>query len=214
MTTKRKISQQVLYRVNGGTTNVNSAVQEEDVIEALGQIVNTLFKTQHFNVTLQLGDTVPDGAMIATYGPIAVTTLGGHKSQCLLPVMPVSLPRGMGVFEVSPYEDFRTLYIPILAGQSELLQSQALISDLLGQVGFEVYKDKIITTKDVTINNITELYMRLVVMDISQYDYWDTLPIPSDMETDIVDELIKRFSPVQSGGKVSDIISPQNMMQK
>lgn len=214
MTTKRKISQQVLYRINGGMTNVNSAVKEPDVIEALGQIVNSLFKTQHFNVTLQLGDTVPDGAMIATYGPISVTSLNGHKSQCILPIMPISLPRGMGVSEVSPYEDFRTLYIPILPGQSELLNTQALISDLLGQVGFEVYKDKIITTKDITINNITSLYMRLVVMDISQYDYWDPLPIPSDLENDVVDELVKRFAPVQSGYKVSDIISPQNIAQK
>lgn len=209
MTTKNKIAEQVLYRINGGITKTSSPVQKEDVIEALGQIINTMFKLNHFTVTLQAGETIPSGLMLATYGPVTVTSLGRTKAKCTLPVMPVSLPRNMGIFQVSPYEDFRCTYIPIQSGQYELLKSQPLISNLLGQVGYEPYGNRIELTQDITIDNITELYFRLVVLEVGQYDDYEALPIPFDMETDIVDELIKRFAPVTGTMKFSDIIAPQ-----
>lgn len=188
-------------------TKTTDAVQPEDVIEALSQIINTQFKTQHFSVTLAAGETIPDGIVLADYSA-SVVTFGGKKSKCTLPVMPVSLPRNMGVFAVSPNEDFSAPYIPLQAGQDELLKGQPLISDLLGQYGYMVKGRDIIITPDVTINNVTKLYLRLVVFDISVYEDFDPLPIPSDSETTIVDELVQRFAPITGKAKFSDFISP------
>ena len=208
MTTKNKISEQVLYRVNGGVTKTNSVIQKEDVVEALSQMINTQFKTQHFAVTLPSGETIPDNLLMADY-EAPVVTFGGHKSKCTLPIMPVTLPRNMGVFSVSPNEDFSNEYIPIQAGQDELLKGQPLISDLLGEVGYYVKGKEIITAQDVTINNVTKLYLRLVIFDIAAYDDYDSLPIPADYETTIVDELVKRFAPISGAAKFSDFIAPQ-----
>lgn len=208
LVTKNRISEQVLYRVNGGTTTVTSPVQKEDVIEALSQIINTLFKTQHLTVTLQLGETIPDGLILGDYSA-TVTTYYGKKAQCTMPIMPVSLPRDMGVFQVSPNPDFSCCYIWLPIGTDDLLSGQPLLCDLLGQIGYSVKGRKIIFNKDITINNITTIYLRLAVFDMSLYDDFDILPIPADAETTIVEELVKQFAPVTGKMKISDIIAPQ-----
>lgn len=213
MTNKNKISEQVLYRVNGGTTKVTDPVQKEDVVEALSQIINTQFKTQHFSVTLAAGETIPDGLVLADYEATAVA-YGGKKAKITLPVMPVSLPRNMGVFAVSPNEDFSSPYIPLQAGQPELLEGQPLISTLLGQTGYIVKGRDIITTTNITLDGTETIYLRLVVFDVSQYDDYDPLPIPASMETDIVDELVKRFAPITGKAKFSDFISSEPLNAK
>lgn len=208
MTTKRKISEQVLYRINGGTTAVTSPVQPEDVIEALGQIINTQFKTQHLTVNLQLGETIPDGLIFGDY-EADVTSYFGKKSKLTLPFMPISLPRDMGVYQVSPNPDFSCCYIWMPTGVDDLLSGQPLISDLLGQVGYMVKGKSVILNKDITINNIVKVYIRMAFFDLSLYDDYDTLPIPADYETTIVDELVKRFAPVTGKMKISDIIQSE-----
>lgn len=114
MVTKNKIAEEVLYRINGGITKTTSTVQKEDVIEALAQMINTQFKTQHFAVTLAAGETIPDGLVLATYENIPVLTYKNKQSIAELPIMPVSLPRNMGVFEIRPsVTSVQTLSKPI-----------------------------------------------------------------------------------------------------
>ena len=204
MTTKYKIAEQVLFKLYGGAIDISNPVQPQDVIEAVNQEVNVLLKTQHFSVTLPAGDTIPENLMIATYDNVAVTSFGGKKAKALLPAMPVALPRNMGVFEVSDDEYFSNLFIPLLAGQANLVSSQPMISTLLGQTGYEVYGNAIIFTNDITVGGTEKVYIRLVILDISKYSDYDMLPIPSDYEGLIVDNLFKKFAPVQIAEKIVD----------
>ena len=157
MTTKYKIAEQVLFKLYGGAIDISNPVQPQDVIEAVNQEVNVLLKTQHFSVTLPAGDTIPENLMIATYNDVAVTSFGGKKAKALLPAMPIALPRNMGVFEVSDDEYFSNLFIPLLAGQANLVSSQPMISTLLGQTGYEVYGNAIDQTAEYirTLGNYT-----------------------------------------------------------
>ena len=98
-TSKRKIAEQILYRLNGGIHSTVSPVQIEDVYEAINQKINALIKAEVFSVTLATGDTIPEGLMTATYENIAVVPYG-RRSKAILPAMPVRLPRNMGVFEI------------------------------------------------------------------------------------------------------------------
>ena len=205
--TKIKIAQQVLYRINGGINGVSGAVEEEDVIEATGQVINSMLKMQHLTVTLPSGETIPENLMLATYNNIPLATFHGKRSIAALPAQPISLPRNMGVYEVDRYEDFRNPFIPMFTGQANLLRTQPMISNVLGQVAYEVVGKNIILTQDLTIDNIEEVHMRLIIMDISQYDDYDPLPIPADYENDIVDELVKRFAPITGKLAISDIIA-------
>lgn len=198
--TKRYIAEQVQYKLSGGFPDVSQPVQLEDIYAALGNLINSTYKLQHFTMTLPSGETIPNNLALATY-ETDVVSFGGKKSKALLPVMPISLPRNIGVYEVAADEYFTSPYIPIQAGQANLLSGQPLISTLLGQVGYEIYGNAIITTEDVTIDGtITKLYVRLIVMDVTEYDEDTPLPIPSDMIADIVDQLFKQFMPSEMVG--------------
>ena len=196
MPSKRFIAQQVLYRLAGGLPDTSYPIKEEDIIAALNQKINTLTKAQHFSITLPNGETIPDNLMLATYTGIAVTPVGS-KSKCTLPVIPVSLPRNMGVFEIYPDSDGTIQFIPMQAGQIFLLSNQPIISDLLGQIGYEVRSSEVVFHRDITIDEINEVNMTLVIHDILQYDDYAPLPIPADWEGLLIDELEKDFAPVR-----------------
>lgn len=209
--TKYYISEQVLFRLAGGYFDKSFPIQPEDVWAALGDKVNSKFKTEHFNVTMANGETVPDGSMFAYYDGIAVTSLGNGRSKCTLPVTPVKLVRNMGVYEITD-TNARIAFIPLLAGQEIMLRSQPLINDLMGQVGYTVKGTRIDFTKDIKLMGASTVNMTLVVMDISTYDITDPLPIPADMLDQIINELVEQFSLVlpESGIVNSFTTSGQN----
>lgn len=159
-----------------------------------GQVINQLLKTEYFSI-LNDDERIPDGLVIALYEGIAVTK-NGNRSYCTLPIMPMRLPRDIGVFSVwktgdPPEEEF----IPLQMGQAGLLKSQPMINDLLGQVGRERFGMRVEFTKDITIpgENVT-VDMRLVIMDINQLDDYDPLPILPEHEWLVITEVFKMYS--------------------
>lgn len=195
MATKYSIAEQVQLRLQGGYPETAANVQIDDIIPAVGQKLNSLLRLQFFQTTLPSGETIPDGLMIATYDKVAVTGTG-KRATAVLPTFPIILPRNMGIYEVSCKEDFSDLYIPIQPGQTYLLQGQPLISDLLDQVGFEVYGNKLIFSKDITLDDVKHIYIKMVVVDVSRLTDYELLPMPADMEDMVVNALFKDFAPV------------------
>jgi len=191
------LAEQVLLKLESGIADVINKVQIEDIIAAVGQKVNSILKLQQFTDVLQMGDTIPNNLMVATYPNIPITSIG-TRCKATLPIQPVSLIRNMGVYMIDMYEDFRCPFIPIQLGLFAMLQGQLGISDLLGQVGFECVGNEIWLTKDLTINNVSEIYMRLLVFDINSYSDYDGLPIPQDMQWQIIDEVYKSFIPSEA----------------
>lgn len=212
MATKQFISEQVLYRLAGGYSDKSFPVQPEDIWAALGQKVNSKFKMEQFNVTLPSGETCPDNAMLAFYDSIAVTSNGNGTARCTLPILPISLPRGMGVYEITD-NNGQITFIPLLTGQAFLLKSQPLINDLLGQVGYSQKGLRIDFTKDIYLLGARTVNLSLVVMDISTYDITDPLPIPADLIDSIIDELVAKFSPVTADSGIVNNFSNANQQQ-
>ena len=117
----------------------------------------------------------------------------------------------MGVFSIYPKYELNGNYeldkefIPVQMGQSALLKSQPMINDLLGQVGYEVFGDSVIFTKDIkTMFPDVVLAMRLVIMDVSQYGDYDMLPILPEQEWDIKQAVIEMYSKEPIPDKVVD----------
>lgn len=194
--TKKILSEQIRYRLEAGYPDVAASVQEEDVIKAIEQTVNALFKSEYLNVTLPSGETIPDNLMTAYYEGISVT-VEGTRAVATLPVMPISLPRNMGVYRVT-YGDNDTDFIPVPMGQGALLKADKLLNDLLGSIYYEVRKNKVVFSKDITLLGIDTVNMYLVVMDISQYSDTQVLPIPAGMEEQIIETVFAKFAPVGS----------------
>lgn len=211
--TKKIIAEQVLYKIYGQYTPVSSPIKEEDVIKAAEQKINLDFKAQHFQYTMANGDTIPDGTIIATYDGIAVTEYNQTKSIATLPVQPISLPRNMGIWEIYDINNPQNLFIPLLPQQANLLRSQPLINDLLGQVGYTPYGKKIIFEINLPLINITSVSMRLLVMDMSTYEDTDYLNLPSDYEVGLIEYLVASFDPVRQGEKIGDAYSKPQMQR-
>ena len=219
-TNKRIIADQVLYYLKGTYPDVAGGVQKEDVFKRIEQVVNAKFAMQQFSINLPSGETIPDNLAIATYDDVAIEPLYAGKSKSTLPAMPVSLPKGLGIQEIRPILHLggeKTLgqpLIPLQEGQEFLLRANNLLNDLLGQASYTPSGRTVEYSKDFRTLEITTVRMKLVVFDLSQYDETDTLPIPSSMEDEIVQEVIKFFMPVQAEPSiVSNYTTPQSKAQ-
>lgn len=213
--TKKLISDQVLYKLNGGVPDSAFPVDERDIWKALEQKINGLFKLHHFDTTLPSGETIPENTMIATYENNTVVS-DNERSYALLPIQPISLPKSVGIYLVYDpnYPDMP--FIPIQKGQRALLRTDSLLSDIMGQISYEPNNNRIIFNKDITTLGIDVVTMELCIFDISQYTINQYLPIPSDYEEKIVNELVQEFSPVTAEtGQVNNwTTAAQNEIKK
>ena len=191
-TTKKILSDQILYKINGGSPDGSDPVDERDIWKSIEQIVNGLFKLHHLDATLNVGETIPEAAMIATYENVAVTSFG-EKSKSILPVTPIYLPKNMGIFQVyDPYYP-DVPFIPLQRGQRGLLRTDELLNDTLGLISYEPKNNVIIYSRDITTFGLTSVTMELCVLDMSTYGVNDYLPIPADYEEQVIKELEKQF---------------------
>lgn len=188
-TTKYKLAEQISLIIKGSLLPVHP--RHEEIVERIGQVINSLLKVEAYaalNDRPLSGDVVPHGAVIATYDNQTITAYKTNYSKVALPATPVRLVKGMGVYHIGPVSDPFTSWIPIPAGQFQLVSQEPLISDILGQIGYEVNGSDVIFTTNLTTQTpaITECLIRLIVMDMSTYGDYDPLPIPADMEDAVI----------------------------
>jgi hypothetical protein len=183
-----RISQEISRLLHGGAPGVASQPTINEIKIAVAQVANTLLKTEHLSVNEKLGEKIPNGSVLATYEGI--------------------VPVNMGVFQVFRSQDPYNEFIPLQMGQANLLRSQPVINDILGQVGYENFGMDLILTQDLLTlyekARDREVSLRLVVMDISQLDDYDPLPITPEMEWTIKQEVVKLYSGQPIADKVID----------
>lgn len=188
--TKRIIADAVLFRLAEGFPNVQGSVQKQDIYFAMEQKINAKFRMRQFE-NLQGGETIPDGLTMATYEGVAVTSVG-DKSKSVLPVMPISLTRNMGVFDI---RNNGNSFIPLMPGQTNLLRVDSLLNSLLNQVAYEPKGTTIYYNTDITLLGYTTVDMDLIVTDVLSLSETDLLPIPADYSDELTTELFAQFSP-------------------
>lgn len=207
--TKRYLADQILFKLDASSPEVSQPVQLEDVYAAIGQWVNSRFKLRHLSETLSSGESLPEGSALATYSDIAVVS-DGDTASAILPVMPISLPRNLGVYNVV---GGNYTFLPIQRGQIQMLGAEFMLNVLFGQVAYEVIGKKIKFSKNIKLLGINTVDIDLMVFDVSGYSETDQLPIPSDMESDLVGDIYKMFAPIQP---MPSVVSnfPQSMQNK
>lgn len=207
--TSYRLAEEIQKILNGGELQTASNISIPEIKIAIGQVVNNLLKTDYVKINGKTGETIPNGAVTGLYENIVVTKKG-MISECSLPVKPLQLPRNMGVFSVWKSDEPQTEFIPVQMGQFGLLKSQPLLSNLLNQVGYETYGMKIVFTKDLTEPGKTiTVDMRLMIMDISQYDDFDPLPILPEHEWMVKHEVIKLYAGEQTADRVVDVTTKE-----
>ena len=195
-TTKYLLAEQVMYRISGGYPDVSSPVDRRDIYKAIEQLINSQYKYQFLSVQLPSGESIPDNLCIGTFAGITVTSDTLGRSKATLPIMPVSLPKDLGVYQIYQAEYPESPFIPLPRGVYSLLKTDELLNDILGQCGYEVKGKTIVFTKDLPLYGISSVTMELIAMDITAYSETDYLPIPADYEATIIDQLVKMFAPI------------------
>lgn len=205
-----KLAEQAYSLIEGGDPGVASSISLNELKISVGQVINQKLRIDYFNAGLKLGEAIPNSTVIAKYDNILVTQNGTGKSKATLPVKPLSLPRNMGVWSIYIPDEPDKEFIPLQMGQSSLLRSQLMINDLLGQVGYEVRGLDIYFTKDLTqISSITisgvrftYINVELAILDVSKYGDYDILPVPPEMEWEIVQDVYRLYISQPTADKI------------
>ena len=93
-------------------------------------------------------------------------------------------------------------------------RTDKLLNDLLNQVGYEPRNKDVVFTKDITLIGVTKVDMELCVFDISLYSETDILPVPSSMESEIIDTLVAKFLPVQPDTGTVNLLTTGSQQNK
>jgi hypothetical protein len=206
-----RMQEEIMRILDGGTLQAASDVSANEIKIAIGQVANSLLKTDYLSVNAKLGETIANGTVLGLYEGITPTSYKTGKSKATLPVKPLKLPRNMGIFSVFLSDEPDNEFIPLQMGQRNLLQSQPLINDLLGQVGYENFGLELVFTKDLPLLFPGKtLSMRLAIMDISEYGDWDVLPLLPEHEFQIKQEVVKMFSGMPIPDKLVDSSNKAN----
>jgi hypothetical protein len=200
-----RLSQEILKMLSGGEIQVAGNITQNEIKISIGQAINSLLKTEHFQVNEKMGEKIPNGSVLALYEGITPVSWVTGRSKATLPIKPLKLPRNMGVWSIFFSDDPSKEFIPLQMGQTNLIQSQPMINGLLGQIGYETLGLELNFTKDLPLLYPGKtLSMRLAVMDISQYGDWDILPVLPEQEFQIKDMVIKMYSGVGIGDRLVD----------
>jgi hypothetical protein len=211
MATIYSISQSVLKLMEGDPASKKKFAMNE-IKNYIIQVVNSLIKSQHLTEEMAGGEAIPDGTILAEYDSVPVEKYK-NTARAALPAMPVKLPRNMGIYHVSRTDDIFNGFIPFGAGELQMIGEEPILSDIIGQIGYEprggyIYFNKDITTNDVDYR-ITEVYMLLAVKDLSLYGDFDILPIHSSMELEVIQATYQLLVAQIPPNKKVDVINKQ-----
>ena len=204
-----RLAEDCLKLLSGGDIQLAANISLNQMKIACGQVINQLLKVDYLQVNSKMREVIPNGSVLGLYEGVAVTKYK-NVSQATLPIKPLKLPRNLGIWSVWQTDKPQTEFIPIQMGQFNLLQSQPLINDLMGQIGYENYGLQLVFTKDLTVPNQTvTVDMRLAIMDISQYGDYDILPLLPEHEWQVKQEVVKLYSGEGIADKVVDSTTKQ-----
>jgi len=210
--TPYRLAEEIKKILDGGDSPVASNVSINEIKISIGQVANSILRTEHFQINEAVGEKIPNGSVLGWYENVAVTSWN-NKSKATLPIKPMKLPRNMGIWGVYPkfttkgWYELDKEFIPLQMGQSALIKSQPILNDLSGQIGYEqLGGNEILFTKDIKVLWPEILIaFRLVVLDMSLYGDYDILPVTPEMEWEIKKQVVEMYSKEPIPDKIVDI---------
>lgn len=153
------------------------------------------------------GDTAISIANFRCCAPSSNTDY--RKAQLTLPTQPINLPMGMGIFRVYDPKTQFSNYIPLSAGQFDLMNSIAhtnMNNVLAAETAYEWFDHKTLIFNQSVTTMPDQVNIQLVVADMDELGDYDLLPIPADYEEEVILEVLKILQPIQK----EDVYVDQN----
>lgn len=200
-----RLAEEVQRLLSGGIIQAASTTSLNELKISIAQVANQLLRAEHFAINEKMQEKIPNGAVIGLYEGITYSAYGNGKSKATLPIKPLKLPRNMGIFSIFLASQPDKEFIPLQMGQANLIKSQPLVNDMLGQICYENFGMDLVFTKNLSLlfPNDT-LSMRLAIFDISQYGDYDPLPLTPELEWQIKQEVYKLYSTEKNVDKLVD----------
>lgn len=187
--TRGLITEQIYRLYNQFKPTADANLEKADIRPLIDQVVNTIIKTEHFGNAAQFGWDQPDGLVIATYPNLTIDESESGVHKVILPVMPASLIRNVGVWQVSPSTDLQTQYIPMQPSQYALLRPVTEMWMIKNLTTYEVFGKEIRFNR--TLTGVSKITVRLIVRDTLSLSDNDLMPIPADKVGAVVEEVLK-----------------------
>jgi hypothetical protein len=201
-TTKTILSEQCqrIYARFLDKDNPSDVISIPEVMLLVSQAINKILKlevAESFKAGLV---DIPKCSLIQ-YTASVTADAPNNRSFITLPVIPLTLPLDMGIWNIAASNAAMTPYIPIPA-QDVLVFQGANLSYLEGQTGYYVQGKKVFFTKDLTLagnGSISSVIINILASDFSQFADNDMLPISPEVESAVITEVLN----IISGGRVS-----------
>jgi hypothetical protein len=202
MVTKAILSEQCqrLYARFLNKDNPSDVISIPEVMLLVSQAINKILKlevAESFKAGLV---DIPKCSLIQ-YTASVTADAPNNRSSITLPVIPLTLPLDMGIWNIAASGAAMTPYIPI-PSQDVLVFQGANLSYLEGQIGYYVQGKKVFFTKDLTLagnGSISSVIINILASDFSQFADNDMLPISPEVESAVITEVLN----IISGGRVS-----------
>jgi hypothetical protein len=186
MTTKGILVERIRRILAGGYPSDRDRIKDAEIALAIGPVANKLLKVEALNTSFVAdGASTVEGSMIATYENIPVTR--GYKLTAVakLPATPIYMPEGLGVFSVYPSGRPDMEFIPVPAGIFNIWTKEALVNPISRRL-YTWESGKVTIFDDLVGEGINTVDMKLCIVDINAAGDNDVLPVPPDMENDII----------------------------
>ncbi len=218
MTTLKKLTYQVMRMLSNGPRPKDSKLSERYLNEQIIQVTNSLLKLSWFNDKNQGANDI-NHMMIATYDDCTVLNDTVRRRNYIeLPAYPVNLPNQLGIQQVRPLTGKPVMDVAMpLIMPNELEIFRGLL------YGSEVMKDQFTAEPDrkkiwfsekgnktLLQCGVTNVEVKMVIVDPSQLEEDEPFPVSANMEIDILKEVLvmNGYTP----NKAADLInndSPQ-----
>jgi len=188
-TTKAILAEQVMRFLAGGNLKPDRNIDIREVMLYVDQCRDDMCRQSVFE-SIKRGEYDIDADFLTYYDSVTIETDSVRAMKYItLPAARVSLPKDMGIYQISPAENQADLFIPIKAGQLWMYRdTQTFLAELntyYFSVGNKVYFSNI-------DDAITEVMLVLVAAS-SSFSQDAVYPIPSDYEKIIIDTVLERF---------------------
>lgn len=189
-TTKNKLAEQVIRRLNGGDSSVESQYDKREIILFIEQALAALVKSE-FMASLRIAGPHIGSQYISSF--INVPILRDEDRDEVYSIIPhdyVNLPNDRGIQQVSMMKDQTSAFVPVRNGSTALF-SKSPASRLEGRIGFYPEGNRIYYKKDLLKDGCDKVLIKLIVPSPSELDDDDPYPIPTDMQLPVINEVLK-----------------------
>jgi hypothetical protein len=183
-TTKAQLRERIRRLLEGGDSSTRGRWADRQIDAEVGAYIAKALRMQIFE-GYKDGQRVPDGTALATYEGLPIERRDNGRCVITLPATPIMLPKGQGVYNVYPSGYPELEWIPLMAGTGFSLRGNKMLSPL-GPKTYGFSGRSITINSDIVGEGVIEVDVVLCVSNISSLGENDILPIPQDMEADVV----------------------------